>query len=45
MFVEGGFMEFIANLLSMLSMSAAGQNSRETWIFFFDEPECPKELL
>ena len=38
-------MEFFANLLSFLSVTTAQQNSRETWVVFFDEPECPKELL
>ena len=38
-------MEFLANLLSMFSMTAANENSRKTWILMFDEPECPKDLL
>lgn len=38
-------MEFLANLLSIFSVSAAMQNSRTTVAFFFNEPECPKDLL
>lgn len=38
-------MGFFANLLSFLSLTAAESNSKETFIFVFDEPECPKELL
>ena len=38
-------MEFFANLLSMLSMSAAGLNSKKTIVVVFDEPECPRDLL
>lgn len=45
MFVEGGIMEFFANLLSTLSFSAATQNSKSTIVILFDEPECPRELL
>ena len=38
-------MEFLANLLSMFSVSMAEQNARYTAVWYFDEPECPKELL
>ena len=38
-------MGFFANLLSFFSISSAELNSKETFIFLFDEPECPKELL
>ena len=38
-------MEFFAKLFSFLSLSAGAQNSKDTIIIFFDEPECPKDLL
>ena len=38
-------MEFFAKLFSFLSLSAGAQNSKKTFLFFIDEPECPKELL
>ena len=38
-------MELFANLLSLLSISAGTQNSKETLLIFLDEPECPKDLL
>jgi len=38
-------MEFLAKLFSFLSISAGAQNSKETLIILFDEPECPRELL
>ncbi len=36
-------MEFIANILSNLAISASSEN-RCAW-FFYDEPTYPKELL
>lgn len=38
-------MEFLAKLFSFLSLSAGTQNSKDTILFFIDEPECPKDLL
>lgn len=38
-------MNFLANLLSFLSISAGTQNSKETVLFIMAEPECPKDLL
>ncbi len=36
-------MEFLANILSGAAMSASADN-RTFWLFY-DEPECPEELL
>ena len=38
-------MALFAKLFSFLSISAGAQNSKETIIFYFDEPECPRDLL
>ena len=38
-------MGFFANLLAGLSSAAAGTGSKATYIYVFDEPECPQELL
>lgn len=38
-------MNFLANIISFFSISAANQQSRETLLILLDEPECPKELL
>ena len=36
-------MEFLANLLSSAALNVTG-DARTPW-FFFDEPECPEELI
>ena len=36
-------MEFLANLLSDVAVSASA-DARTVWMFF-DEPECPEELI
>ena len=38
-------MGFFANILAGLSAAVANTGSKATYIFTFDEPECPKELL
>ena len=38
-------MELFAKLFSFLSISAGAKNSRQTFLIFIDEPECPKDLL
>ena len=38
-------MSFFANLLAGLSASVASTGSKATFVFIFDEPECPNELL
>lgn len=38
-------MGFFANLLAGLSAGIASTGSKATFIFTFDEPECPNELL
>ena len=38
-------MSFFANVLAGLSSAVAATGSKLTFIYFFDEPECPNELL
>lgn len=38
-------MNFLANLLSFFALSTGYSNTRETYIWFLYEPECPKDLL
>ncbi len=38
-------MSFLANILAGLSASVASTGSKATYIYIFDEPECPNELL
>ena len=38
-------MSFFADLLAGFSAAAASAGSKLTLIYFFDEPECPDELL
>lgn len=38
-------MKFLANVLSFFSLTAGLENSKETLVFFWEEPECPKDLL
>ena len=38
-------MNFLANLLSFFAQNTGYANSKETYIWFFYEPECPKDLL
>ncbi len=38
-------MGFFANLLAGLSASVASTGSKATYVYFFDEAECPEELL
>jgi cyclic lactone autoinducer peptide len=38
-------MGIFANLLSVLSISAGSANTSGTILVWFDEPECPKDLL
>ena len=36
-------LEMLANLLSGTATAAVGE--ARTWWFFYDEPECPEDLL
>lgn len=36
-------LEALANLLSGIATTSVGD--ARTWLFIYDEPECPEELL
>lgn len=38
-------LELLANLLAGLSTAAASEGTTKTFLFSFDEPECPEELI
>lgn len=38
-------LELLANLLASLSTAAASEGTTKTFLFSFDEPECPEELI
>lgn len=35
----------LANLLAMLGIGAANAGSQASWVWFFDEEECPESLI
>ncbi len=38
-------LDLLANLLASLSTAVASEGSTETFLFSWDEPECPDELI
>lgn len=38
-------MKLFASILAALGFSAAGAGSQACWMWFADEPECPKSLI
>lgn len=38
-------LEVLANILASLSTAAAAEGSTKTFLYSWDEPECPEELI
>ena len=38
-------MKLFASILATLGFGAAGAGSQACWMWFIDEPECPKSLI